>query len=42
VEVVHAGFGTSFDFHGANFSKSSIPGMAIRVQAKVAGKVFRS
>ena len=31
-EVVLAVFEIYFEFHGANFSRSSIPGIAIRVQ----------
>lgn len=33
VDVVLAAFVIYFEFHGANFNRSSIPGMAIRVQA---------
>lgn len=33
VDVVRASFAIYLEFHGANFSRSSIPGMAIRVQA---------
>ncbi len=33
VNFVYAYFVASFEFHGANFSRSNIPGIAIRVQA---------
>ena len=42
VDVVLAAFAIYFEFHGANFSRRSIPGMAIRVQAikKLAQPIF--